>query len=165
VTFLSGARRIRGGGSERYGVASDQADGPEAGERLEWTVWPAAQRPALSIAVAIFCLLLAALAIWAFGSPWYGFIALLVLALTLAPHFVPTTYQLGDEKALTRGGSGNVERSWEAFRLALDLGDRIVLSPLSDADRWLARRRSVTLRLAGNRDEVLAFVARHVPVK
>ena len=146
-------------------VASDQPEEQEAGERLEWRVWPAAQRPVLSVAVAVLCLLLAGVAIWTFGSAWYGFIALLVLAVTLAPHYFPTTYVLDAERIVTRGGGGNAERTWEAFRVALDLGDRVVLSPLTDTRRWLARRRSITLRLDGNHDEVLAFVARHVPVK
>ncbi len=148
------------------GVATDQPEEPkQEAERLEWRVWPAGQRPVLSVVVVVFCLLLAGAAIWTFDSAWYGFIALLVLALTLAPHYFPTTYVLDAERIVTRGGGGNAERTWEAFRVALDLGDRVVLSPLTDAGRWLARRRSVTLRLDGNHDEVLAFVARHVPVR
>ncbi len=146
-------------------MATDQPGDGEAGERLEWTVWPAAQRPVLSVVVVVFCLGLAALSILVFNSTWFGFITLVVLHMALAPHFYATTYRLDGEGVWSRGGGGTAQRAWEAFRVALDLGDRVVLSPLTDAARWSARRRSIALRLAGNHDEVLAFVARHVPVK
>lgn len=129
---------------------------------LKWRVWPAAQRPVLSVAVAVFALFLSAVAIAVFGSPWYGFIALLVLGLTLAPHYFPTDYILDNEKIVMRGGAGNAERRWEVFRLAVDEGDRIFLSPLSDHQRWLARRRGLTLRLADNHDRVWAYVTRRI---
>lgn len=125
-------------------------------------MWPAAQRPGLSIVVAVFGFVLAGVAIWTFGSPWYGFITLMVLAGALGAHYFPTTYRLDDAGVTVRSGGSKAERSWEAWRAAFDRGDRIVLSPLSDPESWAARRRSVTLRLAGNHDEVLAFVARHV---
>lgn len=144
------------------GVEREEPGNPET---LEWQLWPAAQRPVISVAVVALALVLAWVAIWSFGSAWYGFITLLVLAMALASHYFPTTYHLDEARVVTRGGAGNVEREWEAFRLAVDLGDRIVLSPLSDPRKWLARRRSVTLLLAGNHDEVLAFVARHVAVR
>jgi len=146
-------------------MATDQPHEPEAGERLEWVVWPARQKPVLSVIVVIFCLGIAAASILVFDSAWFGFIALVVLHMALAPHFYATSYRLDAAGVWAQGPGGTVERPWEAFRVALDLGDRVILSPLTEAARWSARRRSVTLRLEGNHDQVLAFVAPHVSVK
>lgn len=124
---------------------------------LEWTVWPARQRPILSIIVAVFALALSAGAMWSFGSGWYAFITLAVLALALADHYFPTRYRLG-EQGVRRSGAGQVaEYQWEQFKSGLALPDRLILSR--------SRRRRVVVRLNGDRDAIIALVAAHVPLE
>ncbi|MHB8996055.1 MAG: hypothetical protein ACYC63_12485 [Armatimonadota bacterium] len=134
-------------------------------ERLEWRVWPAAQRPGLSIGVALLVLALSLGAMWSFGSGWYAFITLAVLTLSLAPHYFPSTNRLDEQTVMVNGPGKRVERPWEAFRVAVELPDRVVLSPLSKVDGWIARRRSVTLMFCDNKEEVMAVIGRHVDVR
>lgn len=117
------------------------------------------------MAVALLALLLSLGAMASFGSGWYAFITLAVLTLALAPHYFPTHYRLDDQTVSVRGPGKHVERPWEAFRLAVVLADRVVLSPLSNLDSWIARRRSVTLLFGNSEDEIMAFVQRHVTVR
>lgn len=136
-----------------------------AGEVLQWRVWPAQKKPGLSVAVALLALALSFGAMVSFGSGWYAFITLAVLAMVLAPHYFPTAYRLDSQTVTVRGQGKVVERPWEAFRLALVLPDRVVLSPLSNVDSWVARRRSVTLLFGDCQDEIMALVQRHVTVR
>jgi hypothetical protein len=134
-------------------------------ERLEWRVWPAAQKPGLSIAVAVLALVLSFGAMWSFGSGWYAFITLAVLTLSLAPYYFPSQYSLNEQTVTVKGPGKRVERPWEAFRAAVALPDRVVLSPLSNVNSWIARRRSVTLLFDDNKAEIMAIVSRHVDVR
>lgn len=131
-----------------------------AGDALHWRLWPAGRKPLLSLAVALFALLLSLGAMASFGSGWYAFITLVVLTLALAPHYFPASYRLDGRTVRVSGAGRLVERPWSAFRAVVVLPDRVILSPLSDATSWLARRRSVTLMLADNGPEVLDFIAR-----
>lgn len=129
----------------------------EAATVLEWTVWPARQRPVLSVAVAVFALTLSIGAMWSFGNGWYAFIALAVLTLALAEHYFPTRYRL-DEQGVRRAGQGQVvEYRWEQFRSGVVLSDRVILSR--------GRRRRVVLRLDGDREAIVAAVGAHVPLE
>lgn len=132
---------------------------------LVWQVWPAAQCPALSIVIALGCLALSFGAMWSLENGWYAFITLAVLTLALSPHYFPTAYQLDDEGVSIRSFGNQIQRPWSAFRLAIVLPDRVVLSPLSAADRWLARRRSVELRFQGNQTQVIDFVQKRVQLR
>jgi hypothetical protein len=134
-------------------------------ERLEWRVWPAAQKPGLSIAVAVLALVLSFGAMWSFGSGWYAFITLAVLTLSLAPYYFPSQYCLDEQAVTVKGPGKRVQRPWEAFRVAVALPDRVVLSPLSNVNSWIARRRSVALLFDNNEAEVMAIVRRHVDVR
>jgi len=130
---------------------------------MEWQVWPAGRRPLLTFALIAFCLGLSYLAIEIMRGAWWGFATLAAMAGALAEYWFPTQYTLSDAGVKVSGIGRRVEREWIAFRVAVVLPDRIVLSPLTKVDSRVARRRSVTLRLDDNRDEVVAFVERHVP--
>jgi hypothetical protein len=134
-------------------------------ERLEWRVWPAGQRPGVSIMVAALVLALSLEAMSSFGSGWYAFITLVVLTLSLAPYYFPSRYCLDGQTVTVKGPGKRVERPWEAFRVAVALPDRVVLSPLTKVDSWIARRRSVTLLFCDNKEEVMAVVGRHVDIR
>lgn len=144
---------------------SDQPAQNEAGESLEWRVWPAREKIGTAVAVIAVMLVCSLVAMHSFQSGWYAFMTLAGLTLALAEWLFPTAYRLDGAGVRVRGPFVHIEREWEAFRATEVLADRVILSPLTDTKRWIARRRSVALRVEGNRDEVLAFVARHVPVK
>lgn len=143
----------------------DSAEPDINAEALEWRVWPAAQRPGLSVVVALLALALSLGAMVSFGSGWYAFVTLAVLTASLAPHYFPTHYRLDDQTVSVRGAGKHVERPWAAFRLAVVGPDRVILSPLTNIDSWIARRRSVILLFGDHETQIMAAVRGHVPVQ
>ena len=133
-----------------------------AEDELRWVVWPCRKTPLLSLAVALLVLGLSAGAMISFGSGWYAFIVLAVLTVALAPHYFPTTYILGPHGVHIRTPFTRIERSWESFRAIYCYEQMMVLSPVSDPNSGLTRRRGVVLRLGDNPEAVEQFVRAHV---
>lgn len=134
-------------------------------EQLEWRVWPAREK-VITAAVVIAVILLSSLAaLKSFQNGWYGFLSLAGLTLALAEWLFPTHYRLDETGVRVRGPFVHTVRDWEAFRLAVVLPDRILLSPLSNLDSWIARRRRVVLRLRDNAVSVREFVGRRVELR
>lgn len=131
---------------------------------LEWRVWPAAQQPAISVAGALFCLAFSVSAAQIFEHIGYGIISICVLTISLSPHYFPTYYYLDEEKIIMRGGAGHIQKPWQAFRLAWDAGDRLILSYAASSQNRRFVRRNVILRLANNRQAVRDFVAQYLPI-
>jgi len=145
-------------------MATDQPDDGEAGERLEWTVWPAAQRPVLSVAVGLIVLGFCVAAVWSFGNPGYGLLGFVVLCVALQAHFVPTHYQLGGHEVTVRGLGGG-RWNWSEVPYALDFGAMIALSPTPEPPRdRQGKRRLVLLRPEGNRAEIMAYLRTRVQI-
>jgi len=57
-----------------------------------------------------------------------------------------------------------MEKPWQAFQLAWDAGDRLILSYAAPPHSRRFKRRNVILRLAKNRQAVRDFVARYLPI-
>jgi hypothetical protein len=134
----------------------------ESAAVLDWEAWPARQRPGLSAGVALLILGLSLGATLVYGSGWYGFITLMVLTGTLAPHFFPTRYCLDDAGVHWQRLTGRGQRPWSALRAWWDLGDRVLLGPGPRLSGWLARKRGVTLLLGGQREAVVAELTRRL---
>jgi hypothetical protein len=145
-------------------MATDQSGEPEAGERLEWTVWPARQRPVLSVVVGLIALGFCVAAVWSFGNPGYGLLGFVVLCLALQAHYVPTHYRL-DGREVTVRGVGAGRWSWSEVPYALDFGMAIALSPTPEPPRdRRGKRQLVLLRPEGNHAEIVAYLRRHAQV-
>ena len=96
-------------------MASDQPAEQEAGERLEWRVWPAAQRPVLSVGVGLVALGFCAAAVWSFQNAGFGLIGLIVLFAVLQAHYLPSRYRL-DQEGIAIRGLWRGEWKWAAVR-------------------------------------------------
>lgn len=129
---------------------------------LVWAVWPASQRPALAIGVGVLILGLSLGATAVYGSGWYGFITLGVMATTLAPFYFPTQYVLNGQTVRWHRVLGGGQRPWAALRAWWDLGDRVLLGPGPCLAGWLARKRGVTLLLGSQREAVVAELTRRL---
>lgn len=137
----------------------------ENSERLEWRVWPACEKVGTAAIVIGLMAILSFVSMRSFENAWYAFLTLAGLTLALAEWLFPTRYRLDEQMVRVRGPFVHIERPWEAFRVAVELPDRVVLSPLSKVDGWIARRRSVTLMFCDNKEEVMAVIGRHVEVR
>ena len=131
-------------------------------DSLTWVSHPAADDPfykplaliSLIVAVSIGASL-------AFDHASFGILALLVLAISMARYFLPTTYHLSQQGLTMRLLGMKRRRDWGEFRNFYPHAVGVHLSPFARPSR-LDPFRGQFLRFRGNRDEVLEFLARHI---
>ncbi len=124
---------------------------------LAWRAWPLRQRPVLGAVAALFGLG-TVWGVWSWtASAFLALFAVVVLAISLGPFFVPTRYRLTPEGLEVVRWLRARHRSWGEFRSVHRAGEAIVLSPAAVARRWWPVREE-TLFLNGNDDEVRAYV-------
>jgi len=143
---------------------NEQPEQNEAGERLEWRVWPAAQKPVRSVVVGLIALAFCTAVVWSFHDIGFGLIGLTVLYMVLQVHYVPTHYRL-DGCEITIRGPYSGRWDWSEVRYALDFGMMIALSPTPEPPRGRrGKRRLVLLRPEGNRAEIIAYLRKRVQI-
>ncbi len=127
----------------------------EAPAVLEWTAWPLRRRPLRGVlAGAVSIATVAAVA--HSSSAVLAVVAVLVLAFSLAPFFLPTRYRLDSQSVeITRLGH-TTRNSWSKFR-SVQAGDTICLLSPNEKRSWLDSYRGCSLLLDGNRAEVVRY--------
>ena len=128
---------------------------------LTWTVWPLRKKPVLG-GFALVCIVGA---VFAVESITQGILmpafAAIVLAVSVAPFFMRTTYRLTPEGVeVVRLGRAE-RRAWSSFRRVRSNEEVLQLSSLPKPG-WLDSFRSYTILLDGNRPEVQSYVERMV---
>lgn len=128
---------------------------------LSWTVWPLRKKPALGF-LALVCIAGAVFGVESITHGiWMPAFAGIVLAVSVAPFFLPTTYRLSpDGVEVVRLGRAE-RRTWSAFRRVRFNDEIVQLSP-SARPNWLDSFRSYTILLDRNRPEVVSYVERMV---
>jgi len=130
-------------------------------EELRWTVHPASQQKARSVAVAAIVLVAAGLCARVTDSAGAGVFALALLLLSLRAWFLPRTYLLDRDGAGTGGPLCRPQRlAWSDVRRVSAGPGFVHLSP-RHSDSRLLPDRGLLLRTACNRAQVSAFVASH----
>jgi hypothetical protein len=124
---------------------------------LVWAVRPCSRHRLLAVVAVLFILALSLAVQLHFGSPWWGALTLVLLALSILPYYTRTEYRLDEEGVIARGLIGVYRRSWSEIRAWFAHDDGILLSPLAKPSR-LAYTRGIFLRFHNNRDEVLERV-------
>jgi hypothetical protein len=129
---------------------------PPAGT-LAWRVHLFAERPgrgwmALGIMAVVMALLHFA------GDDRFIPFAFVVFFISLAPFFFPTHYELTPDGVTRRVGLFSTRRRWEEFPRFYPDAEGVKLSTFARPSRR-EPFRGMWLRFAGNRDEVLAYVA------
>lgn len=137
------------------------------GSALEWTAWPAAERPAQAAAVAS-AVAAASLGLGAYGGDaLLGVASLAVLFLSLSRYFLPTRYRIDEEGVEVASWMGRSRRPWHGLRSYAADARGVSLTPYARRS-WLEAYRSLRLLYGRNsrgpirRPEVLAAVAAHV---
>lgn len=134
----------------------------EADERLEWTVWPAMKNPPAGAAVVALILAVSWYGYAGFGSLVYSLVALVGLTLSLTFFLFPSTYILDASGVAMRGFLHGRRRAWDELACYIRHRDVIAIS-VSPEPTERSISRGFLLRPAYNEDEVVAFVARHLP--
>ncbi len=127
---------------------SDQPDGrpqPEHPEPiLVWRSWPAAERPAQALAVAL-ALLAGALGLGAYGGDLFlGGVGLTILLLSLSAYFFPTRYRIDANGIEAASSFGVRRRNWTALRTYADDRRGVTVSPYRGR-HWLETHRGIRL--------------------
>ena len=128
---------------------------------IAWRAWPLRRRPGRG---ALGALLVVGtcwgVADWS-RDAWLTVLAVVVLAFSVGPFFVPTAYRLSSTGVEIRRPWRTWRRPWKDFRGVRSNRDLVVLSPFARWS-WLDGIRGETLFVEDNRGEVLAYVERMV---
>jgi len=135
----------------------------DARETLEWSVWPARDRPWAAAVLLASLLVLGVLIAEGTGDRVLGVAAPVFILVSVGSFIGRTQYRLTSESIEVRTLGVSRARPWgEMRRATLDRGG-IFLSPFEKRS-WLEAYRGVRLPFGGNRDQVLAFVETKLPV-
>jgi hypothetical protein len=128
---------------------------------LAWRAWPLRRHPFRGL-LAVVLVVGTCYGAWDFTrDPWITVLAIVVLAIAVAPFFVPTEYRLSMGGVEIRRPWRTLHREWKRYRGVRSNANLVVLSPLGRSS-WLDGVRGETLFFEGNRGEVLEYVERMV---
>jgi hypothetical protein len=130
-------------------------------QSLSWTSWPMLRSPMRAAVAVAFIAMMAWTIQSLFHTAYFTVVAVLLVWGQVAGFFIPTRYELTDEKVIVRGLVSRREKEWGEFRSYYVDRYGLLLSPFVDRSR-LERFRGVSLQFHGNRDEVVAFVERRM---
>ena len=130
---------------------------------LCWRTWSAGRHPLVAAVAAIFVLGLTAGVYFAFGSPMYPVLTLLVLGAALSPYYLPARFTLDNEGLTVSSLLGHRQKLWSAFSAYFPNGeDGVLVSPIA-RQGLVSATRGIYLPYANNREAVLEYLARHLP--
>lgn len=125
---------------------------------MTWTSFPfriGGKRNIVAIAVPI--------AVWVivlvFWGVWWFVVAVILIAGSILPYFLPTTYVLTEKGISVRSLFTRQNRAWTHYRSFSVDRHGVFLSPFDKPSR-LENFRGIYLRFHGNKDEVVTFVER-----
>ena len=136
---------------------------PEARASLEWSVWPARDRPWAAAVLLVSLMVLGVLIAQATGDTVLGLAAPVFLLASVGSFIARTEYRLTPESIEVRTLGVARARPWAEMRRATADRNGIFLSPFEKRS-WLEAYRGVRLPFGGNRDQVVAFVESKLPV-
>jgi hypothetical protein len=125
--------------------------------RLEWTCHPARRQPGKAVAAGVFSLACAvAAAVWT-GVVFWGIFFFVVLAVSIAPFYLPTRFVL-DDKGVEKVYLGVPQRrSWSQFQSWYRDRNGVLLSPFPRPS-FLESYRGIYVRFEENEEDVVAFI-------
>lgn len=136
---------------------------PRAREALEWSVWPARERPWAAAVLLLSLAVLGVLIAGATGDRVLGVAAPLFVLVSVGSFIGRTRYRLTDEAIEVKALGVLRSRPWGEMRRATVDRNGVFLSPFEKRS-WLEAYRGVRLPFGGNRDQVVAFVGAKLPV-
>ena len=135
----------------------------EAPETLEWSVWPARERPAAALVLLASLAVLGVLIAQGTGDRILGVAAPLFILGSVGSFIAKTRYRLTQDGVEVKALGVVRSRPWTEMRRATVDRGGVFLSPF-ESRSWLEAYRGVRLPFGGNRDQVVAFVETKLPV-
>ncbi len=130
---------------------------PPEPKTLEWSVWPARERPWAAAVLLASLAVLGVLIAQGTGDRVLGVAAPVFILVSVGSFIAKTHYRLTPESIEVRALGVARARPWTEMRRATVDRGGVFLSPFEKRS-WLEAYRGVRLPFGGNRDQVVAFV-------
>jgi hypothetical protein len=124
---------------------------------LSWSTHPVMKKPLVSILVALFLFIIWALVYLATLNLFFVAFSVVIMLGSLSSFFLPTYYELDNDKIKVRFFFTIKEKKWGMFRSFYVDKNGLLLSPFEKPSR-LENFRGIYIRFNQNKDEVVDFV-------
>jgi hypothetical protein len=129
---------------------------------LKWSSHPVKKKATISILVVLFLLVVWLVVYLTTSSIFLTGLSVVIMLASLASFFVPTRYELDQEKVGIHYVLGKKEKPWSAFRSFYVDKNGVLLSPFPRPSR-LENFRGIYVRFDQNKDRVVDFVKSKIP--
>jgi hypothetical protein len=124
---------------------------------LKWSTHPVKRSIKISILVVLFLLVVWFLVYLTTFSLLLTILSVVILLGSLSPFFLPTYYELDDNRIKVKFFFNTKEKEWSMFRSFYVDKNGVLLSPFEKPSR-LENFRGLYVRFNQNKDEVINFV-------
>lgn len=124
---------------------------------LNWSTHPVKKKASISILVVVFLLVIWLVVYLTTSSLFLTFLSVVIMLVSLSSFFLPTYYELDQDKIRIRYFFTRREREWSAFRSFYVDRNGVLLSPFQRPSR-LENFRGIYVRFNRNKDQVVDFV-------
>lgn len=128
---------------------------------MQWTVHLIKRNWKISAGVILFLIILCAAIYLSFSSATFLFLSVAILAISLSPFFLPTTYTFQDDCIIVKSLLRKSSRQWNSFKSYYPDRNGVLLSPFPSPTR-LENFRGVYIRFENNRSEVVDFIEKKI---
>lgn len=132
-------------------------------EVLKWETHPVKKSISITILVILFLFVIWLVVYLATSSFFLTGLSVVIMLVSLSSFFLPTRYELNQEKVKIRFFLTMREREWRAFRSFYVDKNGVLLSPFAKPSR-LENFRGVYVRFNQNKDQVVEFVKSKIQV-
>ena len=126
-------------------------------EVLKWTTHPIKRNLKISVLVVFFLLLIFVYAYYTTQSYFFTVLSVVIMLGSLSPFFLPTNYELSDDRILVKFLFNNKIKEWREYRSFYVDKNGVLLSPFGTPSR-LENFRGLYLRFNQNKEDVVNFV-------
>lgn len=130
-------------------------------ETLSWTSHPLKKNKRNTVLVIMFLILAPVIVFISTNSLFFLLLSLIILLGSLASFFLPTTYELSQEKIRVKFLINTREIEWGKYRSFYVDKNGVLLSPFAKPSR-LENFRGIYLRFEQNKDEVVNFIKERI---
>ncbi|MGH8016507.1 MAG: hypothetical protein ACREBV_09965, partial [Candidatus Zixiibacteriota bacterium] len=125
------------------------------------TCHPVKRRPVFSLGITLVVLFIIAAVYNTTQSAFFGFLAFVIMFVSLAKFYLPTRFRLSDKGVTVKTTTQTLTKNWSDYRSFYPDKNGILLSPFATPAR-LENFRGLYVMFNNNSEEVTAFVKAHI---
>ncbi len=124
---------------------------------LRWSTHPIKRSAKISVLVMVLLFVIWLLVYLTTFSPLLTVLSVVIMLGSLSPFFLPTSYELDNDRIRVKFFFNTKEKEWSAFRSYYVDKNGVLLSPFEKPSR-LENFRGLYVRFNQNKEEVVDFV-------